>query len=215
MTLNAAGLRKRPAFYCARDEEQRRWRLIRSPKGHTAAKRSKGLGCFPTSGSMGVDSHVHCLPVAYVATHALLAASVCVRLCIACQYPPPPYRVSFMGGRMPEGGTFYIRSRARGRGRARGNALFKVGKKWVKIGREIPHARARAKTCIVKNMLAAARPFISLSVCPKNGLSCRSDGFCVISSTPPLPGLTGASKDKRWALLEFQRRAFFSRQISR
>lgn len=148
--------------------------------------------------------------------HTCTACSECVRTLIHClPVSPPTIPGVIYGGRMPEGGTFYIRSRARGRGRARGNALFKVGKKWVKIGREIPHARARAKTCIVKNMFAAARPFKSLSVCPKNGLSCRSDGFCVISSTPPLPGLTEASKDKRWALLDFQRRAFFSRQISR
>ena len=119
MTLNAAGLRKRPAFYCARDEAQRRWRLIRSPKGHTAAKRSKGLGCFPTSGSMGVDSHVHCLPVAYVATHALLAASVCVRLCIACQYPPTIPGVIYGGQDAGGGNLLYPQSRAGARARAR------------------------------------------------------------------------------------------------
>lgn len=147
----------RPVFCAARNIAQRRWRLRRSPRREIAAKQSKGLGCFPTSGSRGVDSHVHCLPGAFGATHALLAD----------RYPPHPYRGVFMGDCTPEGATFYIRSRARGRGRARGNALFKVGKKWVKNGREIHRARARAREYIVKNMLNPARSFKPLSVCPK------------------------------------------------
>lgn len=144
MTLNAAGLRKRPAFYCARDEVQRRWRCTRSRKGHTAAKRSKGLGCFPTSGSMGVDSHVHCLPVAYVATHALLAASVCVRLCIACQYPPPPYRGHLWGAGCRRGEPF-ISAVARAGARARARKCPFQGRQKVGKNRQRNPSRAGAR----------------------------------------------------------------------
>ena len=42
-----------------------------------AAKAFKGFGMLPNKrGSMDVDSHVHCLPGACVATNALLAGSI-------------------------------------------------------------------------------------------------------------------------------------------